>query len=173
MQPMDYSPPFSSPRDSLGSAIMMMTDSEDELFAFELTLRSCRLDENNNPVRISKEVPPLVNDFGATQLVGMVQSLVNRIIYMGKIEKMEIHNVMDFANDNITLILMVNKRSYGIKNDGDRYNIQFMALCYCFAALKRGYEEGERRFWKGSVMEMRQSMESPQKREGFISKFWK
>lgn len=157
------------PRDTFGSAIILLTDPQDELHNFELFLRNCRELQDGTVNQLGAQ---LVNDEGIARLLGLVQAVANKNYEMGQHERMSVTNLMTFANDTITRDLMANRVHYEIKSNAARDSIHFTSLATIYGCLNRGYEGGERRFWKGSVMELRQNIEQP-KKDGFLSSFWK
>ena len=162
--------PFYSPMNQYGSAILTLTNPESDLYKMELTLRSCILDKEGN-TRPAGD--PLMNEKGITSVLGQVQSIVSQTAIMSNFNKTDIPVLMDFLNDSLTQDLMMNSENYEIKDEGARTKIYFMIMTAAFVCLKRGYEEGDRRFWKGNQpMESRVFVDGQgQQKKGLFSLF--
>lgn len=160
------SSPYASPMHQYGSAIIMMTNPENELHKMELTFRSVKLDDQGNPHPTGD---PLMNDYGVSSVIGTIQSLVNQVSIMSNLDKQNISNLIDFIGDTLAKDLMMNTKKYGITSPTARDKIYFTAISTSFVTLKRAYEEGDKRFWKGSVQEIRTTNDSQKKQGGFLS----
>jgi hypothetical protein len=173
MHPMDYpmpppgQPNFSAPMNNYAGTIITMTNPDDELYKLELTLRNKILDRDGNPV-VSGE--PLMNEDGINAVLGLVQSIVNRVTIMSNLKDQEIRTLMDVLSDALARDLMMNRVKYGIKIGVSRDRIYSSALMSAFITMKRAYEEGDRRFWKGSQQEITTRVESNQRQKGLFSK---
>jgi len=146
-------PYMSSPRDSLGSAMILMTDTDSEIRKLELFLRGLQEVENKKIIIVGKH---LCNDEGVSEVVGMAQSIANKIYQFGHHEREEINNILEFANDAMVKLLMVRKREFDIFDDAARSSIHYSFMVTIYGCLIRGKEGGERSFWKGTVLELRQ-----------------
>lgn len=164
-QPEIKSTPYSSPMFNFGSSIIMMTNPEDELYKMELTFRSAILNEEGKIVSVGK---PLMNELGISSVVGIVQSIVNRVTIMSNLEKFDIQQVMDFLGDTLSRDLMMNRKTYGISTETARDKIYFTTLSTAFMTMKRALQEGEKRFWKGSQQEITTRIEGQQKKSGLL-----
>ena len=160
--------PFYAPMNQYGSAILTLTNPESDLYKMELTLRSCILDKDGKPKSAGD---PLMNEKGITSIIGQVQSIVSQTAIMSNFNKTDVPVLMDFLNDSLTQDLMMNSTKYDIKDAGARTKIYFMIMTAAFVCLKRGYEEGDRRFWKGNQpMESRVFVEGQnQQKRGLFS----
>jgi len=72
--------------------------------------------------------------------------------------------LVDFLGDTLAKDLMMNRKRYDIKTPAARDKIYFTALAESFICMKRAYEEGEKRFWKGSQQEITTRIEGQQQR---------
>lgn len=160
--------PYNAPMHQYGSSIILMTNPENELYKMELTFRSMKLDGEGNPVSSGE---PLMNDYGVSSVIGTVQALVNQVTVMSNLEKNDVPMLMDFIGDTLAKDLMCNRRAYDINSQSARDKIFFTALSTAFVTLKRAYEEGDRRFWKGSQQEITTRVDSIQPKGSFLSKF--
>jgi hypothetical protein len=165
IQPDIKTSPYMSPMHQYGSSIILMTNPENELFKLELTFRSMMLDANGNPYQVGE---PLMNDYGISSVIGTIQALVNQITVMSNLDKFEVQMLMDFLADTLAKDLMMNRMNYDIKSSATRDKIYFNALATTFVTLKRGFEEGDKRFWKGSVQEIHTTMDT-QRKKGILS----
>lgn len=151
--------PYLSPMYNYGSSILTLTNPESEIYRLELTLRSMILDNEGNPKQIGQ---PLMNEQGITSVLQLTQTVLNQVTILSNFSKSEIPYLMGFINDTLVRDLMQNRIKYGIKDFSTRDKLFFMVMTYCFIALKRGYEEGDRRFWKGSQQEIRTELVNAQ-----------
>jgi len=163
------SPQYQNPMHQYGSAIITLTDPANELHKMELTFRSAKPDADGNAV-IIKGSKPLMNDHGIMSVIGVVQSLVSQVTVMSNLNKTEVPMLMDFLGDTLAKDLMVNRLEYGITSVSARDKIYFTALSTAFVTLKRAFEEGDKRFWKGSVQEIHSKVESSNKSRGMLSR---
>lgn len=143
--------PYQSPMYNHGGSILILTDPEDELYKMELTLRSMRLDQKGQPVVAGE---PLLNELGVGSVLGQVQSIVNQVTVMSNLSEAEVRLLIDFLGDTLAKDLMLNRVKYDIRNAASRDKIYFTALTSGFICMKRAFEEGDRRFWKGSQQEV-------------------
>ena len=116
-QPQVRSSPYASPMHQYGSAIMFLTNPENELHRMELTFRSMRVDADGNPISAGT---PLMNEHGISSVIGTIQSLVNQVTVMSNLSKNDIPNLIDFIGDTLAKDLMMNKHEYGIKLNSKR-----------------------------------------------------
>lgn len=158
--------PYQNPMNNYGSGIITLTNPDNELKNMELSFRSQRQDYTGE---IKKYGAPLMNEEGINSVVGQVQAIVSRNTIMGDVDKQTIPILIDFLGDTLAKDLMLNRKLYAIQNASARDKIYYQALTTSFLVLRRGYEGGDRRFWKGSQQDVRQTIvtEGP---KGFLSK---
>ena len=166
------STPYASPMFNYGSSIIIMTNPDDELYKMELTFRSITLDKKGNPHSVGT---PLMNELGINSVIGIVQSLINRVTVMSNLSKHEIPMIIDFLGDTLSKDLMMNRIKYTIETATARDKIYFAALATSFVTMKRAYEEGEKRFWKGSQQEITTRVEGGTQKKSLMSSLlgWK
>ena len=63
---------------------------------------------------------------------------------------------------------MLNKKNYGI-NETTRSIIYHKAIVICDRILMRGLKGGDRSFWKGSVHEVKTTVDSSNKNKSLLS----
>lgn len=151
-QPQIRSTPYQSPMYNYGASIITLTNPESEVYKLELTLRNMVVDDKGNTRQIGE---PLMNDEGISSVLGITQTILNQVTIMSNLSKTEIPALMLFLNDSLCMDLMQNRKAYNIKKSGTRSKIFFTVMSYCFIAQKRAFEEGDRRFWKGSQQDIR------------------
>lgn len=165
-QPVIRTTPYESPMHQYGSSIIQLTNPENEIYKMELTFRSQIMGEDGNPKRIGD---PLMNDMGVSSVIGTVQTLVSQVTIMSNLTKQSVEALMDFLSDTLARDLMANRVAYGIKSPASRDKIYFTALSTSYITMQRAFEEGDKRFWKGSVQEIHSRVEQPQKQGGMLS----
>lgn len=159
--PQVRSTPYQSPLYNFGSSIILLTNPENELYKMELTLRSMVVDKEGNPDPVGK---PLMNDIGISSIIGITQAIVNQVTIMSNLSKNEVPMLIDFLGDTLAKDLMMNRVKYDIKTASARDKIFFTVLSSAFICMKRAYEEGDKRFWKGATQEITTRVEGQQKK---------
>ncbi len=158
-----------NPRDTMGSAILFMTDTEREINRFELFLRGMKEDNLGNPIKVTN---PLLSEEGIHEMIGNVLPASRHLIF-GKHEKWEIRNLMELANRTICSQLMINRNRWGIRDYTTMDGIHWQSLLIIYGVLNRGLDEGDRRFWKSSIFEVQQRVDGAKsKNDGLINKFF-
>lgn len=150
-QPQQQPMPFMTPRDEYGGSIVTLTNPYKVIDNAKLTYRSQIEDSNGNIVQNGE---PLMNEEGINSVIGQIQTLVNQVTVMSNLNKAEVPMLVDFLGDTLAKDLMMNRIKYEIKSSSSRDKIYFTALTSAFVCMKRAFEEGEKRFWKGSQHEM-------------------
>lgn len=165
--------PFSNPVHPHGGSIILLTNPSNEMYKMELALRSMILDGEGNPIKTGDA---LLNDEGICSVIGTVQSLVNQVAIMSNLEKGEVQMLMMSLADTLCIDLMANRSKYFIRNIAARDKIHFIAMSTAFVTLKRAFNEGDKRFWKGTTQEFHHRVEQEQQKRrdliGFL-KSWK
>lgn len=151
-QPQIKSNPYASPMHQYGASIILLTNPENELYRLELTLRNAIADEEG---KLQQYGDPLLNDEGIVAVLGMTQTILNQVTIMSNFSKYEIPQLMQFLNDTVARDLMMNRKRYDINDGSARDKIHFSVLTYAFIAMKRAFEQGEKKFWKGSQQDIR------------------
>ena len=159
---------YQSPMYQYGSSIMFLTNPENELYKLELTLRGMKPDKEGEPTPVGD---PLLSDSGVSAIVGLTQTIVNQVTIMSSLSKQDIATIMDFLGDTLAKDLMVNRIPYEINSTSSRDKIYFSTLSSAFICMKRAQEDviNDKKFWRGSVQEIHNKMESNQKSSGILS----
>jgi hypothetical protein len=138
--------PFMSPMNQYGSAILLLTNPEDELKKMELTLRGQQMDSEGNIIQVGN---PLMNDEGINRMVGLIQRYANQSTVMSNLKSKDTDRLRNYIADHVAINLMINRERYNIKDMSARYDIFFCVVSTAIICLNRPLDEGERRFWKG------------------------
>jgi hypothetical protein len=163
---------YSTPRDTYGSSILMLTNPDNSLYKMELAFRSCVEDLDGNVVQ---KGAPLMNDEGITKVIGQVQTIVNQVTVMSHLDKKNILMLMEDLADSLAIDLMMNRKRYNIVNPSARNVVYAEALRSAFICMTRALQGGERRFWKGTQHEITNRMENQQQQGGGLMRWlnWK
>lgn len=164
-QPQVRTSPYQSPMHNFGSSIILLTNPESELRKMELVWRSMIADSEGNVKAVGE---PLMNELGINSVLGQIQAIISQVTVMSNLNKNEIPMLIDFLGDTLAKDLMMNRVAYQIRTPAARDKIYYTSLTGAFICMKRAYEEGDKRFWKGSQQEIltRVEAQSPQ-RKGF------
>ena len=162
-------PAYQSVMNSYNGSIILLTDPEDVLERLRYTLEGKEINGNGELIHIGE---PLMNDNGINRVMSLVRTTVNRGVFLSDFKDAEIKSLMDFLGDTLAKSLMTNRDNFGISDDRIRDDIYFLVLFSCFAALKRAWEAGEKKFWKGSTHELTMRQQGEQPNSGFINKIF-
>jgi len=160
---------YLNPMSTYGGSIITLTNPDNELYKMELTLRSMSMDSEGN---IKKVGDPLMNDLGINSVIGMAQTILSRVTIMSDLNKTEITTLIDFLGDTLAKDLMMNRINYKIRTVSARCKIYFTVLASTFICMKRAFESGDRRFWKGSQQDVTHRFEGGQQRQGMMGKLF-
>jgi hypothetical protein len=156
---------YSNPLYNFAGSIVELTDTEELLLRFEMNLRGEMINNRGEPVKVGES---LLNERGVNKIIGIVRSIGSQSSVLSDFERDEVKVLMEYLNDTLAKDLMVNRVNYDIVSPSARDDIVFMSNACAFAILKRGFEGGERRFWKGSQQELTIKGDSQQKKSGGI-----
>lgn len=155
--------PYQPPNHQANGNMIIMTNPEEELLRLEANFRGNIITADGNEVHKFDEK---MNETGINQVIGMVRTIVNRVTFMSNIKTDQVQKFMEYFADTLAQVLMVNKHKFGITSDADRTAIFFESVMVCHIAILRGLEEGEKRFWKGTTMEVNYGGLGMQKKGG-------
>ena len=142
--------PYASPMHNFAGSIVLLTNPSDELRSLELGLRG--LMEVGDEVKVVGT--PLLNDRGVCSVISLVRSCVNQNTVLSNLDEMHIINLVLNMGDTLIKDLMFNKVEYGVCNPSARDRVHTMSITNAFVCMRRPFEEGERRFWRGSQQEI-------------------
>lgn len=152
------------PQDRYGSAITTLTDPQEDLIKFELFLRAQRYDLEGTLVKTGQA---LLNDKGINSIMASIESLVHHMNTLSNFSTQSVEFLIVGLADTITKDLMLNRLTYKI----DRKNRDVVvdnAIRFAYGFTMRAFEEGDRKFWKGSVSEIKTTQEIAKAKGGSI-----
>lgn len=144
------------PQDRYGSAITTLTNPDNDLYKFELFLRSLREDAKGELIEIGD---PLLNERGINSVMATVQSVVHQMGSMTNYDEKDLDFYFDTLKGDLIHDLMVNRLAYKVDRK-NRFLIVGNAMRFGWGFLKKSYHEGERKFWKGSVTEVKHTQQT-------------
>lgn len=149
--PMPQNAEYLTYNNQMSNSIVTLTNPDSSIYKLELSLRGMMLDQDGNPKQIGS---PLMNETGINNILSLTQSVVSQVTILSNLEK-EIAQLMLFLNDALTQDLMMNRIKYGIKGVTDRTRIYSIVMMNAYITMRRAFQEGDRRFWKGSQQNIR------------------
>ncbi len=150
--------------DRYNSSILKLTNPEETLEDFELYLRCLKKDENGQLIKVGgNEWKPLANDQGINMILGVVHSAVNQVSSLSNYEERHVEYIYGSARENLIGICLFSRIKYGVQRK-DRDLIVGSALRYILSFAMRSFEEGERKFWRGTMIETRNITETEKPR---------
>jgi hypothetical protein len=156
--------PYQLPMHMLGSNILHMTNPAMQLKQLEYAYKG---KVENQDGTMTDYGNALMNERGINNVVGLLRSTVNQVNIMGNLEKEDIPKLMQFFADALIKDLMLNKYNYNMTWES-RNLVYTSAINLAYYTMKRSLNEGDRRFWKGSVQEISMKQESNTKGGGGI-----
>ena len=168
VQPQIRTTPYANPMSNYGSSILMLTSPKNSLYELELTYRGLRENKDGDFIKVGK---PLMNEEGVNSVLGIAQSIINQVTILGNLNKTDIPSLMELLSDTLARDLMINKLRYEITDSTARDKIYFSTLSSAYITMKRAFEEGDRRFWKGSQQEIRTVVDNPNSKKGGLFSF--
>ena len=160
--------PYVTPMNTHNSNIVYMTSTAEEIDEFERTLKGQTLDGKGNLVQVDD---PLLNDEGVRKIIGIARSVVTRISVMSNYDKEDVKEYMLRNGNALIQILMLGRITYKLRGNihATRTLIleEFNNLCH--STIKRGFMEGDKRFWKGTQQEIITRIDSSQQKKGLLS----
>lgn len=157
--------PYQTPMQQYGDGVISLTDTENELYALEKTLRGIYEDKDG---KIKKSSRPLMNEEGINSVMGIVRNIVNKNTIMSNLKSEEISSLMDLLMDTLAKDLMIHRNKYEIEDSATCDKIYFHALMIAFITFKRGFEQGEKVFLSRSVQEINTTVNQQNKKSGFL-----
>ena len=160
--------PYISPHDQNSSSILYLTNTAQELMDLKMRLLGKEPDDKGDYHVVSK---PLCKEEGASKIVGLVSGLANKHGILTHQEEDRISRLMLSFSKTIRYSLMLRRVEWNI-DYGDRDMILEMAADLAYVALQRGFKGGDRRFWKGTQQEVRQTVHHENAKKGLLGKMW-
>lgn len=139
--------PFIQPNLMDGGSMVQMTDPEAEILSLEANFRGqVMLADGTYQEKFRKRM----NERGINEVVGMVRAVVNRVTFMSNVKDQVLYGIMEGFADTLVQLLMMNSEAFDVKSNAERSAIFWQCVTVAHIAILRGYEEGEKRFWKGT-----------------------
>lgn len=162
--------PYQSPMYNFGSSILLLTDPSNNLHELELTLRGLKEDENGNLRQITE---PMMNEKGINSVLGIVaRCLIARNTVMSNLDKSEVRAITLLIAEALSKDLMINRINYGIGSTDSKSLIFHTIIANIYITLKRPQDEGEKRFLRGSVQEIKTTVDSSQQKKGIFGRMF-
>lgn len=161
---------YSSPFYEQGNSITLLTDPSSSLHKLELGFKGLKEDAEGNLIPITDPPSPVMNDLGNNFIITSLISLGNQINVLSNFNTLEVGQLMENFGDSMAFDLMVNHIRYGLDLQKNGRIVFDTCMRFAFGCLKRGYEEGDRKFWKGSIHEIRQVREGMNRKEGILTR---
>lgn len=158
--------PYTNPMGAYGSSIILLTNPENAVFKVECKFRNIKVDDEGKVVRLGD---PLMNDYGISQVIGMIESAVNESTVWAWLEdRPEVDNIRNFFADTLARDLMRNRVVYNISDESARDRIFMESVIFVHLCLKRAFKQGERGFWKGSNQNVRHEVVQQQASKNWL-----
>ena len=153
---------------NFGSSILLLTDPSNNLHKLELTLRGLKEDENGNLLQVTE---PKMNDKGINSILGIVADcIITRNTVMSNLDKGEVRNITTLIAEALSKDLMINRINYGITSTDSKSLIYHTIIANIYITLKRPQDEGEKRFLRGSVQEIKTTVDTSQQKKGIFGR---
>jgi hypothetical protein len=98
-----------------------------------------------------------------------LSSIVNRNTVMSNLDDKHVKSLYAYFARQLAKDLMVNKDRYEIENNAIRNMIYADCLELVFNTLRRSFEFGEKKFWKGSTQELHTTINGGAQKKGLLS----
>ena len=105
------------------------------------------------------ELLDLMNEKGINSIMAMIESIVHQTNSLSNFDEKDLEFYFDTLKSDLITTLMINRLDYDI----DRKNRSLIvgnAMRFGWGFIKKSFEEGERKFWKGSVQEVKHTQET-------------
>jgi len=141
---------------NFGNSIILLTNPENAVYKLECKFRNIKVSDDGE---IKPLGPPLMNEYGIAQVIGLVESIVNENSVWAWIEdRDEVNGLRNLFADTLAKDLMMNRLHYGITDPTARQRIFTESAAFTHLCLKRAFKQGERHFWKGSQQDIRHTV---------------
>lgn len=148
--------PYITQQENNTSALAELTNPQQELEELENNLKGQTIDIEGNTKQISA---PLCNNEGTAAIMRLTKAIVSRKSFLSNYDEEDIPKLIIYLGKTLIRDLMLNKKKYDIKDNTARHQIVMISCVTAFSALKRGLENGERRWLKGGIMEAKVTTE--------------
>lgn len=136
-------------------------EQADDLLAYlEHDLRSDSLVDREGRLQWVTTGQPLLNEKGIRFIISSLRHICNKNTYMSNLDQKRVNTICLFTANSITKALFFNWREFGVSPD--YYDVIIEKVNNVLElALRRGMNEGERKFLK-SVEHIQRIIEQPQ-----------
>lgn len=101
---------------------------------------------------------PLMNDLGINSVLLSMQGILNSMTPLSNLDDREIGVLIEHLGWDLVDNLTFNKVRFGV-DDVNRRVIAGAAIRFCYIFLKRPYQEGDKKFFKGITQEVKHTSE--------------
>jgi len=140
---------MSGSSNDINSLLEKLTNPENAIGEIELRLKGKKINEKGEEVQVSE---PLMNDEGVANMIVLVRSMVNQVMFMSNLTEEQISNLIMELGWDIIKDLINNKKKYEVK-EHNRSKIVSIILYPSYEAANSALENGFRRFLKSGIIE--------------------
>jgi len=146
---------FGNPINSMGSTVLVLTDSEETVRAFRLMVECKQIDATGMEVHMldeyNKPIQPMMNPYGVSVMCGMFKEFLSKNTSMSNLKDIdEVDKLRNHQMERVVETLMQNRTAFGIANDTIRSNIAGYIITQSHVALKQPFENGLK-VWLGKT----------------------
>jgi hypothetical protein len=149
-------PMFSSPLSAFAGAIQQLTDPEQYLGEIENVFRGVKVGSDGESKRCGTA---MLNEEGINSVMGQIRSIVSQTTIMSNLNDREVYGIICELGNVLSKDLMVNARKYAITDSVTKSKVVMISTNAAYICMKRGFEEGDKRFWKGTTQEITQRIQ--------------
>jgi len=139
-----------SSNNEINSLLAELTDPEKEIYEVELSLKGLEINEKGEKIRVTD---PLLNDRGAANMIRLMRSMLNRVMFMSNLQEEDIRSLVIELSFQIQNDLIFHKVEYDIKDNTNMTTIRTIVSYKAFEAGMTALENGFRRFLKQGIVE--------------------
>lgn len=139
---------FGNPINSMGSTVLVLTDTDETVRSFRLMVEGKVLDSTGKEIQ---KTAPMMNSYGVAIMSGLFKEFLSKNTSMSNlIDIAEVDRLRNHQMDRVVETLMMNKTAFGISNDTVRSNIAGYIVSQSHVGLKHPYENGLK-VWLGKT----------------------
>ena len=146
---------FGNPINSMGSTVLVLTDTDETVRAFRLMVEGKTIDNSGAEVRLKdiygKPIEPMMNPYGVSIMSGLFREFLSKNTSMSNLVDInEVDRLRNHQMERVVETLMQNRSDFGIVNDTVRSNIAGYIVSQSHVGLKHPYENGLK-VWLGKT----------------------
>lgn len=139
---------FGSPINSMGSTVLVLTDTDETVRGFRLMLEGKGLSSTGQEVQLAD---PLLNKEGIASMTGMFKEFLTKNTSMSDLNDInEVDRLRNHQMDRAVETLMMKRAAFGIKDDTVRSNIVGNIVSQSHVGLKQPMNNGLK-VWLGKT----------------------